>query len=80
MVESNDFSDAKSKITFTVGKDLSGQIVLADIAKADYKNVMLWVFRDNAAAIAFYEKHNFRPNGREQEALGCTEIMYTKEL
>lgn len=33
LVESNDFSDAKSKITFTVGKDLSGQIVLADIAK-----------------------------------------------
>lgn len=33
LVESSDFTDAKSKITFTVGKDLSGQIVLADIAK-----------------------------------------------
>ena len=33
IIDSNDFRNSKSKITFAVGKDLAGQIVLADIAK-----------------------------------------------
>lgn len=33
LIESNDFNEAKSKITFAVGKDLAGKTVLADIAK-----------------------------------------------
>ncbi len=33
LIESDDFRDAKSMITFAVGKDLAGKIVLADIAK-----------------------------------------------
>ncbi len=33
LIESKEFSDSKSKISFAVGKDLAGQVVIADIAK-----------------------------------------------
>ena len=33
LVESRTFKDAKSKISFAVGKDLNGQVVVSDIAK-----------------------------------------------
>lgn len=54
--------------------------ILKDIAAAGYQNVMLWVFRDNRPAIAFYEKHGFHPNGQQQDGYGSTEIMYVKEF
>lgn len=33
LIESHEFNEAKSKITFAIGKDLSGKTVLADIGK-----------------------------------------------
>ena len=33
LIESKDFEQSKSKISFAVGKDLSGQVVISDIAK-----------------------------------------------
>ncbi len=33
LIESNEFGSSKSKISFAVGKDLAGQVVIADIAK-----------------------------------------------
>lgn len=54
--------------------------IVKDIADAGYQNVMLWAFKENHPAIAFYEKHGFRANGLQQEAHGSTEIMYTKKL
>ncbi len=33
LIESKEFKDSKSKISFAVGKDLSGKVVVADIAK-----------------------------------------------
>ncbi|MCR4648309.1 MAG: DNA translocase FtsK [Lachnospiraceae bacterium] len=33
LIESNEFASSKSKISFAVGKDLAGQVVIADIAK-----------------------------------------------
>lgn len=33
ILDSNEFSDSKSKLTFAVGKDITGNIILGDIAK-----------------------------------------------
>jgi ribosomal protein S18 acetylase RimI-like enzyme len=44
--------------------------------------VCLWVFRDNARARAFYERHGFEPDGLAQElAIGgeaVTEVRYRR--
>lgn len=50
--------------------------VLDDIRNAGFNKVMLWVFKENTRAISFYEKHGFTANGKSQEALGATEVMY----
>ena len=55
--------------------------VLADMAAAGYQRAMLWVFRENhTTARRFYEKHDFRPNGREKIGLGTVELCYEKAL
>lgn len=54
--------------------------VLSDMREAGYRKVMLWVFRDNARARAFYEAFGFAPNGREAPAFGSVEIMYARDL
>lgn len=54
--------------------------VLQDIRETGFRNVLLWVFRDNTRAISFYEKHGFAPNGIVQEAFGAVEVMYERTL
>lgn len=50
--------------------------VLADVKKAGYPAVMLWVFVDNRRAIKFYEAHAFEASGKKKSSLGAEEEMY----
>ena len=54
--------------------------VLADVAKAGYAKILLWVFEQNAPAIAFYRKYGFAASGRKQPAFGAVEEMYVRML
>ena len=54
--------------------------VLADIEKAGFPAVVLWVFTDNARARAFYEAKGFRATEHEKPGFGATEICYEKAL
>ena len=54
--------------------------VLADVAKAGYTKILLWVFEQNAPAIAFYRKYGFAASGRKQPAFGAVEEMYVRML
>ncbi len=54
--------------------------VLADIAEAGYKEVILWVFTDNKPARAFYESVGFVATQYKQPALGTEEMCYKKVL
>lgn len=54
--------------------------VLADMHQAGFKKVMLWVFRENARARAFYEKWGFCPGNREQDAFGVVEMVYQRDF
>lgn len=55
-------------------------LALADIRRAGYRRVMLWVFRDNTRARGFYEKKGFVCNGRTQPSFGIEEVCYQREL
>ena len=54
--------------------------VLADIKRAGFPAVVLWVFTDNARARAFYEAKGFHATEHEKPGLGTTEICYEKAL
>lgn len=54
--------------------------VLKDITKAGYSEVVLWVFRENHRARAFYEAKGFRLTDISKPAFDTEEILYCKEL
>jgi ribosomal protein S18 acetylase RimI-like enzyme len=39
---------------------------MARLATLPYTEVVLWTFKENARAIAFYERHDWRPDGAEK--------------
>ena len=56
------------------------EYVLAEIQKAGYKQVMLWVFEKNYRACRFYEKHGFVMTDRAKKIGEVVEVMYQKVL
>ena len=54
--------------------------VLMDIKQAGFPEVVLWVFRDNQRARAFYEAKGFRLTDISKPAFDTEEILYSKEL
>lgn len=54
--------------------------VLTDIKKAGYSEVVLWVFRDNLRARAFYEAKGFVLKGIAKPAFDTEEVLYSKGL
>ena len=54
--------------------------VLTDIKKAGYSEVILWVFRDNLRARAFYEAKGFMLKGIAKQAFDTEEVLYSKML
>lgn len=54
--------------------------VLDDIKKAGYSEVVLWVFRDNLRARAFYEAKGFILKGTARPAFDTEEVLYSKGL
>ena len=36
------------------------------LAELPYEEVVLWTFKENGRAIAFYERHGWRPDGSEK--------------
>ena len=54
--------------------------VLADVKKAGYEKLVLWVFENNTRAIQFYKSFGFEPSGRRRPSLGAVEEMYSKPL
>lgn len=54
--------------------------VLADIREAGFTEVVLWVFRANTAARAFYKSLGFRVSEITKNTLGAEEICYRKQL
>lgn len=55
-------------------------VVLEDIKKSGYSEVVLWVFRDNLRARAFYEAKGFVLNDVTKEAFDSEEVLYSKML
>ena len=55
-------------------------LVLMDIKKSGYSEVVLWVFRDNLRARAFYEAKGFAPKGIAKPAFDTEEVLYSKGL
>ena len=51
-----------------------------DIKQAGFSEVVLWVFRDNQRARAFYEAKGFRLTDISKPAFDTEEILYSKEL
>lgn len=54
--------------------------VLADIKKAGYNKVMLWVFTDNNRARKFYEACGFVTYGKVKPCFETEEICYERNL
>ena len=54
--------------------------VLADVKKAGYETLVLWVFEKNTRAIRFYESFGFVPSGKKRPSLGAVEEMYCNAL
>ena len=55
-------------------------LVLEDIKKSGYSEVVLWVFRDNLRARAFYEAKGFVLNDVTKAAFDSEEVLYSKVL
>lgn len=56
------------------------QQLLAEMQRAGYAEVVLWVFKANTRARNFYEKHGFILTDRKKQDFGPTEVMYQKIL
>lgn len=59
------------------------RFILEQAAKRGYRQVCLWVFRQNTGAIAFYEKFGFRFDGKTNELMlggPVTECRYRLSL
>ena len=54
--------------------------VLQDIREAGYAEAVLWVFRDNLRARAFYEAKGFSPTGLTKPAFDTEEVLYAKRI
>ncbi|MCD7737740.1 MAG: GNAT family N-acetyltransferase [Lachnospiraceae bacterium] len=54
--------------------------LIADILKAGFHTVILWVFTENERARRFYEAKGFVATDRVKSLLGTTEICYMKEI
>ncbi|MCR5449086.1 MAG: GNAT family N-acetyltransferase [Solobacterium sp.] len=54
--------------------------VLKDIREAGYSEVVLWVFRNNIRARAFYEAEGFTMTGISKPAFDTEEVLYLKGL
>ena len=54
--------------------------VLEDIKEAGYSEVVLWVFRDNARARAFYEAKGFTLTDISKPAFDTEEVLYFIEF
>ena len=55
-------------------------MVLEDIKKSGYSEVVLWVFRDNLRARVFYEAKGFVLNDVAKPAFDSEEVLYSKML
>lgn len=55
-------------------------MVLRDIKKFGYSEVVLWVFKDNLRARAFYERNGFVLNDVTKPAFDTEEVLYSKFL
>ena len=54
--------------------------VLKDMKSAGYAEVVLWVFKENSRAIAFYEAFGFSATTHQKEGLGAVELCYSRSL
>lgn len=54
--------------------------VLKDIEEAGYSEVVLWVFRENHRARAFYEAKGFTMTDISKAAFDTEEVLYSKGL
>ena len=54
--------------------------VLKDMKDAGYSEVVLWVFRDNVRARAFYESQGFMYTDRSKPAFNTEEVLYAKTI
>ncbi|MBE5872763.1 MAG: GNAT family N-acetyltransferase [Lachnospiraceae bacterium] len=54
--------------------------VLKDIKEAGYSEVVLWVFRENLRARAFYEANGFALTDFSKLAFDTEEVLYSKGL
>ena len=55
-------------------------LLLMDIKKSGYSEVVLWVFRDNLRARAFYEAKGFALKGIAKPAFDTEEVLYSRGL
>lgn len=55
-------------------------MVLEDIKKSGYSEVVLWVFRYNLRARVFYEAKGFVLNDVAKAAFDSEEVLYSKML
>ena len=54
--------------------------VLKDIKEAGYSEAVLWVFRDNYQARAFYEAKGFTITDISKPAFDTKEVLYSKRI
>jgi GNAT superfamily N-acetyltransferase len=54
--------------------------VLEDMKAAGYAEAVLWVFKENSRARAFYENFGFSATDHQKNGLGAVEICYSRKL
>jgi ribosomal protein S18 acetylase RimI-like enzyme len=54
--------------------------VLKDIKESGYSEVVLWVFRENLRARAFYEANGFALTDFSKPAFDTEEVLYSKKI
>ena len=54
--------------------------VVKDIKEAGYSEVVLWVFRENLRARAFYEANGFALTDFSKPAFDAEEVLYSKKI
>ena len=54
--------------------------VIEDIKAAGFSEVVLWVFRDNTRARAFYESEGFTLTDISKTVLGTVEVLYLRKI